>query len=137
MRCLLLAFAAVTLSTSVGAQAPAAQRVAISMVVEESGEIISKPRLEVLAGETGTIMVDDGHGQSLRITIVPTLPEDGSVQVALDAERKSSDGEALTRRRLTSTVTVNRGETALVTDKSNYATVAPLTITLRAEPVEG
>lgn len=137
MSCLLLAFAAVTLSTSAEAQAPAAQRVAISMVVEESGEIISKPRLEVLAGETGTIMVDDGHGQSLRITIVPTLPEDGSVQVALDAERKSSDGEALTRRRLTSTFIVNRGETALVTDKSNYATVAPLTITLTAEPVEG
>lgn len=137
MRFLLAMTSAVTLSTSALAQTPEPQRVTISMVVEDAGEVIAKPQLTVLAGETGTVAIDDGNGRSLQVTAVPTITDAGSVLVAVDAERQTTDGETRVRKRLTSAILVEPGKRTLLNFDSTNGPIAPLTIAFTAMVVDG
>lgn len=137
MRSLLFAMLPLTFATASVAQEASPQRVAVSMVVRQEGAVIAEPRLEMPSGQTGTVEIDDGRGGTLRITLVPTLADDGVVSVAFDAERQSTDGDVQNRVRMTSTVAIRPGETALVNGEGSAPSSMKLSIALTAETVQG
>lgn len=91
---------------------PEPQRYEVSVRMLEEGRLLASPKIITTAGTAATFMSDDGTSRwSVKVTPSPAASPSGNAAVSLASDVEIWNGRE-NRRRVTTTVLLDEGETA-------------------------
>ena len=112
---------------------PEPQRYEVSVRLLEGGRLLASPKLIATAGTAATVMSDDGTNKwSVRVTANPATSPSGNAAVTLASDVEIWNGRE-NRRRVTTTVLLDEGETASLKVRPQGALQA-VDVEIRATP---